>query len=67
MLNGDEAKQVAEDLRRATSYSVNPSSALAALERVCDRVAQIIEQIEFANGNGYYKSPYADSAAEGQK
>jgi hypothetical protein len=64
MLVGDEVVEVVADLKRATTYSVTAATADAVLERVADAVCKIIEQIERANENAYYTSPYAHSAHE---
>lgn len=63
MLSSDEVKLIVEDLKRAASYFATPESAMGVLDRVSDDVGKIIEQIERANLNAYYRSPYEDSAS----
>lgn len=58
MISGDEAKTLIEDLRRATTYAVSAATAVRILERVSDDIAVIIERIELANENSYYRSIY---------
>jgi len=66
MLSSKEVEVVVEDLKRASSYFATPESAMSVLMRVADDVAKITEQIERANGNACYSSPYSHSARPSQ-
>lgn len=62
MLSSEEVAMVVEDLKRATTCVIITDTVDIVLDRVTDDVCKIIEQIERANQNAFYRSPYEDSA-----